>query len=73
MVIYACRSGSEKLRQKDSGFEGSQGYNSQFQASLAIYSKTMSKNLSKTGDSPRNSCLNLQEFYKHFFTCQQGQ
>lgn len=62
MVIYACSSGSEKLRQEDSGFEGSQGYNSRFQ-----------ENLSKTEDSSRNSCLNLQGFYKHSSTCQHGQ
>lgn len=37
MVISTCSSGSEKLRQEDCGFEGSLGYNSRFQASLAIY------------------------------------
>lgn len=72
-VIHACNSGSEELNQEDSGFEGSQGYNSWFQASLAIYSKAMSKNLSKTEDSSRNSCLNLVGFYKHSFTWQHGQ
>lgn len=43
MVISTCSSGSEKLRQEDCGFEGSLSYNSQFQASLAIYSKTISE------------------------------
>lgn len=73
MVVSTGSSGSEKLRQEDCGFEGSLGYNSRFQASLAIYSKTMSKNLSKIEDSSRNSCLNLLGFYKHLFTCQHRQ
>lgn len=38
-MAYACNHGSEKLRQEDSGFEASQGYNSWFQVSW-LHSKT---------------------------------